>query len=90
MPTIPVFGRRHFKKGLSKLGFEIYTKYGKGSHEIAKHPTRKPNPDRQIRNVTIPHTRSGTYDDPRLRKQCVDEVCAFGFTEDEVMNAIKG
>lgn len=89
MPPIPVFGKRHFKKGLKKLGFNIFPKYGAGSHEIAKHPTRKPNPDRQIRNVTIPHTRSGIYDDPRLRKQCIDEVCAFDFTIEEVIKAIK-
>ena len=88
MPIIPVFGERHLKKGLKKLGFEIFENRGKGGHMLAKHPTLKPNPDRPIRNVTIPHTKSGMYDDPRLRGDIIKEICAFGFTQDEAIKAI--
>ena len=85
MAIIPVFGTKQFCKCLTKLGFEIFDNRGKGGHKLAKHPTKKPQPDRQIRNITIPHTQTGTYDDPRFRKTLIKQVCAFGYTEKEVL-----
>lgn len=90
MAAIPVFGRRQLEKALRILGFLIYEDRGKGGHGLAKHPARKPNPERQIANITIPHTRSKTYDDPRLRKDVVDEIMAFDFTEEQILMALRG
>lgn len=89
MPTIPVFGEKHFKKGLKKLGFQIFDDRGKGGHKLAKHPIRSPSPERSIRNITIPHTRNGKYDDPNLRSELVKQVCCFDFTQEDVIKAIK-
>lgn len=85
---IPVFGRKHAEKALRILGFEIFQDRGKGGHGLAKHPTRKPDPERQIANITIPHTK--TYDDPDLRSDFVKEVMAFGFTKEQVVQALQG
>ncbi len=89
MPKIPVFGEKHFTKALRKLGFSIYTDKGKGGHKLAKHPERIPDPSRQRANITIPHTKNNMYEDPGFRKSLINEVCAFGFTQDEVLKTIK-
>lgn len=57
MPNIPVFGRRQYEKALKILGFTICEDKGKGGHGLAKHSSRKPDPARQIANLTIPHTK---------------------------------
>ena len=85
---IPVFGRRQAEKALKILGFVVYQDKGKGGHGLAKHPDRKPDPQRQIANITIPHTK--TYDDPNLRGDFVKEVMAFGFTREQVILALNG
>ncbi len=90
MPSIPVFGRKQAEKGLKILGFEIYEDRGKGGHGLAKHPTRKPDPLRQIANITIPHTKNKAFDDPNLRSDFVKEVMAFGFTKEQVIAALTG
>ena len=66
--------------------------FGKVKFERAlkAHPTLKPNPNQQIANITIPHTRSKNYDDPRLRKEIMNVVKSYGFTEGEFILALKG
>lgn len=89
MKNLPVFGRVKAERALRILGFEVYLNRGKGGHALAKHPTRKPNPKRQIANITIPHTKSKMYDDPRLRKEFFEQVMAFDFTEEQIRAALK-
>lgn len=88
MKNLPVFGRVKAERALKILGFEIHLDRGKGGHALAKHPTRKPNPERQIANITIPHTQ--TYDNPRLRNEFCKQIQAFGFSEEEIRAALKG
>lgn len=88
MSNIPVFGRKQAERGLKILGFDIYDDRGKGSHGLAKHPTRKPDPNRSIANITIPHYK--TYDDPDLRNDFIKEIMCFGFTREQVLTAIRG
>lgn len=90
MAVLPVFGRVKFERALKTLGFEILYDRGKGGHALAKHPTRKPNPSQQIANITIPHTKSKNYDDPRLRKEIVNVIKSYGFSEEEFLAALKG
>ncbi len=71
MTNLPVFGRVKFERALKTLGFEILYDRGKGGHALAKHPILKPNTNQQIANVTIPHTKSKTYDDPNLRSEII-------------------
>lgn len=89
MPIIPVFGEKQFTKALKKLGFDIYANRGKGGHKLAKHPSRVPDPSRQRANITIPHTKNNKYEDPGFRKMLVNEVCAFNFSTEEVLKALK-
>lgn len=90
MASIPVFGRREAEKALKILGFDIYEDRGKGGHGLAKHPLRKPDPLRQIANITIPHVKGKSYDNPDLRNDFVKEIMAFGFSKDEVLLALRG
>lgn len=88
MSNIPVFGKKQAERALTILGFEIYEDRGKGSHGLAKHPTKKPTPDRPFRNITIPHYK--TYDDPGLRSDFVKQIMSFGFTREQVLTALRG
>lgn len=88
MAVLPVFGRVKFERALKTLGFEILYDRGKGGHALAKHPTLKPNPIQQIANITIP--RYKTYDDPKLRKEIVNVIKSYGFSEEEFTLALKG
>ncbi len=85
-----MFGRVKFERALKTLGFEILYDRGKGGHALAKHPIRKPDPNQQIANITIPHTKSKNYDDPRLRKEILTVVKSYGFSEEEFLLALKG
>lgn len=86
--TVPVFGEKEAKKGLPKLGFQIDETRGKGGHALASHPTRKPNPPRERPFVTIPSWKE--YGDPNFRKKFIKEIEAFGFSEEQVIRALKG
>lgn len=88
MSNTPVFGKKQAERALKILGFNIYDDRGKGSHGLAKHPTRKPNPGRPISNITIPHYK--TYDDPDLRSDFIKEISHFGFTKDQILSALRG
>lgn len=90
MAILPVFGRVKFERALRTLGFDILYDRGKGGHALAKHPTRKPNPNQQIANITIPHTKSKNYDDPRLRSEIVKVMKSYGISEEEFFLALKG
>ena len=90
MAVLPVFGRVKFERALRTLDFEILYDRGKGGHALAKHPTRRPDPNQQIANITIPHTRSKNYDDPRLRKEILTVIKSYGFSEEEFLFALKG
>lgn len=88
MGNIPTFGEREAKKGLRILGFDIYKDRGKGGHQLAKHPTRKPNSPRQYPHITIPNWQE--YADKDFRKDFIKEIVSFDFTEQEVIMALKG
>lgn len=88
MGSIPVFGKKHIFKGLPWLGFEIDESKGKGSHAKATHPTKKPDPQRQRPYIIIPNRDE--FGDPGFRKDFIKEVCAFGFTEEEVVLVLRG
>lgn len=90
MAVLPVFGRVKFERALKTLGFEILYDRGKGGHALAKHPTLKPNPSQQIANITIPHTKSKNYDDPRLRSEIVKIMKSYGISEEEFFLSLKG
>lgn len=86
--NIPVFGTKVAKKALQKLGFTIDTKMGKGSHFIAKHPSRRPV-DTSIQRpfLTIPNRKEYS---PPTRHGFIKQVGMFGFTKDEVLEALFG
>ncbi len=86
--NIPVFGTKTAKKALLKLGFIIDEKMGKGSHSIAKHPSRKPT-DITVQRpfITIPNKRE--YYVP-ARNGFIKQVMLFGFSKDEVWEALFG
>ena len=88
MSNIPLFGRKQAEKALRILGFDIYDDRGKGSHGLAKHPTRKLHPGRPLPNITIPHYK--TYEDPDLRSDFIKEIMQFGFTKDQILISLKG
>lgn len=86
--NIPVFGTKSATKALLKLGFNIDTKKGKGSHSIAKHPSRKPK-DLKIQRpfITIPNKKEFYIPS---RHGFIKQIMAFGFTKEEVMEALFG
>ena len=88
MGSIPTFGEREAKKGLKILGFDIYDDRGKGGHQLAKHPSKKPLVPRQYPHITIPSWQE--YKDKDFRKQFIKEIMAFDFEENEVIMALKG
>jgi len=88
MPKMPVFGYGIARAGLIALGFIIDTKRGKGDHDLAMHPTRKPYHERQRPFITVPHWKE--YGSPDFRSDFIREIMAFGFTRDEVISALNG
>lgn len=88
MPRMPVFGYDGACAGLILLGFIIDKTRGKGDHDLAMHPTKKPNYERQRPFVTVPHWKE--YGSPSFRSDFIREIMAFGFTRDEVIRAING
>lgn len=85
MPKLPVYGCDALKCALKSLGFEIDESRGKGGHSLGKHPT-KTNGSKFRPFVTIKGDRE--YGDPNFRGAIVREIMAFGFTREEVINAI--
>lgn len=88
MPKLPVFGYQEALKAVQILGFVVDFGRGKGSHSLAEHPTRKPIVVRQRPCITIPHWKE--YSDPNFRSKFVNEIRAFGFTKNEVIDALNG
>ena len=86
MSELPVFGRKAFTATLLELGFEIIKGLGKGSHTLAKHPTRKPDHN-QRPFVVIKQDK--TYQDSYFRSTLIREVCAFGFQKEFVKKEIR-
>ncbi|OGM31653.1 hypothetical protein A2803_04460 [Candidatus Woesebacteria bacterium RIFCSPHIGHO2_01_FULL_44_21] len=87
MPKIPVFGSPELKTALSELGFTIDETRGKGGHSLAKHPSKKPSGG-QAPYITIRGLKE--YSDPNFRSMIVNQVRQFGFTRDEIINALSG
>jgi predicted RNA binding protein YcfA (HicA-like mRNA interferase family) len=87
MPRIPVFGSAVLEKALKLLGFVIYTDRGKGGHTLAKHPKLKPNLP-QAPYITIRSMKE--YGSADFRAILVREIVAFGFTRNQVINALNG
>lgn len=85
MPKLPVFGSRALEGACRDLGFDIDYQSGKGGHALAKHPTRNPSHG-QRPFITIKGDRE--YGDPNFRSMLVREIMAFGYTRDEVIEAI--
>lgn len=88
MAIVPPFGQREAIQALKLLGFTVTTTGGKGSHAKAKHSTKIPSKDTYQRPLlTIPHRREfGSI----ARKAFIKQVTAFGFTPDEVVQALHG
>ncbi len=87
MPKLPVFGCEEFKAALVSLGFEVDESRGKGGHAIAKHPTLKPI-EGQAPYITVRGLKE--YADPGFRSALVNEVRKFGFSRDQVIDALSG
>ncbi|MCA9372136.1 hypothetical protein KC726_04520 [Candidatus Woesebacteria bacterium] len=84
--AIPTFGARQIKKCLRNLGFTILKNRGKGGHDLAQHPTRKPYQN-QLPHITIPHAVE--YSSKTFRHMMIREIEAFGFTRKQVLQAFK-
>lgn len=86
--NIPVFGTKKTLKALRSLGFDIETKKGKGSHVIAKHPSKRPQ-DLTIQRpfITIPNRKEFFTS---ARAGFVKQAMLFGFTREEVLEALFG
>lgn len=85
MPKLPVFGCRELTGACKDLGFNIDYQSGKGGHALAKHPTKNPTND-QRPFITIKGDKE--YGDPNFRSSLVNQIVAFGFTREEVIEAI--
>jgi hypothetical protein len=85
MPKIPVYGCEELKRCLIVLGFTIDESLGKGGHALAKHPTKKPTHG-QAPYITIRGLKE--YADPNFRSTIVKQIVCFGFTRDEVIEAL--
>lgn len=88
MGQIPTFGDRELTKACVLLGFDIFEDRGKGGHVLAKHPTRKPINPRQYPHITIQRGRE--YCTLDYRQTIIKELMQFGFTKEQVINALKG
>ena len=80
---MPVFGYDKACRALKSLGFVIDKTRGKGDHDLAFHPSKKPNPQRQRPFITVPHWKE--YASRNFRAAFIREIIAFGFTRDEVI-----
>lgn len=85
MPKLPVFGCEELKKCLQKLGFIIDESRGKGAHALTIHPTKRPTGG-QAPYITIRGLKE--YGDPGFRSRVVNEIRQFGFTRDEIIEAL--
>lgn len=86
MPKLPLFGSQELIKALKKLGFEIDESRGKGGHYLAKHPEIKPGHG-QRPFITIRGMKE--YGDPGFRSKVINEIRAFGFSREEIIEALK-
>lgn len=87
MSKLPVFGCDELKKCLVILGFTIDENRGKGGHALAKHETKKPV-EGQAPYITVRGLKE--YADAGFRSMIVNEIIRFGFTRDEIIDALSG
>ena len=88
MGSTPVFGDKELEKACKLLGFIVFDNRGKGGHKLAKHPNRQPKSPRQYPHITIQRAKEYCTND--YRKKLIKEIMDFGFSEEQVIAAIKG